>query len=213
MTCETQWSANTLHQTLPSHLCPGTHPAQIIACKLATKVLPVVARLDYPGIGPEHSWLMDTGRAEYHAITDAQALDALQLVSKLEGIIPALETSHAFAYLEVSLSAALCMLWRPTGSQHSSASAACQSPCAHIHADSAPCSATAAWMMLSGALTGRRVLLRIIASAAAVQDIHHLHTVQALCPTLPDGTRIVINLSGRGDKDVQTVAKALNNKF
>ena len=46
---------------------------------------------------------MDTGRAEYHAITDQQALDALQLVSKLEGIIPALETSHAFAYLEVCI--------------------------------------------------------------------------------------------------------------
>ena len=60
-------------------------------------------RLDYPGIGPEHSWLMDTGRAEYHAITDSQALDALQLVSKLEGIIPALETSHAFAHLEVGV--------------------------------------------------------------------------------------------------------------
>ena len=58
-------------------------------------------RLDYPGIGPEHSWLMDTGRAEYHAITDQRALEALQLVSRLEGIIPALETSHAFAYLEV----------------------------------------------------------------------------------------------------------------
>lgn len=60
-------------------------------------------RLDYPGIGPEHSHLMDSGRAEYFAATDKQALDAFQLVSRLEGIIPALETSHAFAYLEVSL--------------------------------------------------------------------------------------------------------------
>ena len=58
------------------------------------------ARLDYPGIGPEHSYLMDIGRAEYYAVTDAEALEAFQHVSKLEGIIPALETSHAFAYLK-----------------------------------------------------------------------------------------------------------------
>lgn len=58
-------------------------------------------RLDYPGIGPEHAWLKDSNRAEYHAVTDAEALEAFQLVSQLEGIIPALETSHAFAYLEV----------------------------------------------------------------------------------------------------------------
>lgn len=58
-------------------------------------------RLDYPGIGPEHSFLKDVGRAEYYAVTDAEALEAFQLLSQLEGIIPALETSHAFAYLEV----------------------------------------------------------------------------------------------------------------
>ncbi len=57
-------------------------------------------RLDYPGIGPEHSYLKDLGRAEYYAVTDAEALEAFVLVSRLEGIIPALETSHAFAYLE-----------------------------------------------------------------------------------------------------------------
>lgn len=57
-------------------------------------------RLDYPGIGPEHSYLKDLGRAEYYAVTDAQALDAFVLISRLEGIIPALETSHAFAYLD-----------------------------------------------------------------------------------------------------------------
>ena len=61
-------------------------------------------RLDYPGIGPEHSHLKDWGRAEYYAATDKEALDAFQLVSRLEGIIPALETSHAFAYLEASSS-------------------------------------------------------------------------------------------------------------
>ena len=58
-------------------------------------------RLDYPGIGPEHSYLSDIGRAEYFAVTDAEALEAFQMVSRLEGIIPALETSHAFAYLKV----------------------------------------------------------------------------------------------------------------
>ena len=57
--------------------------------------------LDYPGIGPEHSYLSELGRAEYFAVTDQQALDAFVRVSRLEGIIPALETSHAFAYLEV----------------------------------------------------------------------------------------------------------------
>ena len=92
----------------------------------------ISAGLDYPGVGPEHAYLKDTGRAEYYSVTDAQALDAFQWVSRLEGIIPALETSHAFAYLDT------------------------------------------------------------------------------LCPTLEGSPRIVINCSGRGDKDVQTVAKALD---
>jgi tryptophan synthase beta chain len=91
----------------------------------------ISAGLDYPGVGPEHSFLKDTGRAEYYSITDQQALDALQLLSRLEGIIPALETAHAIAYLD------------------------------------------------------------------------------QLCPQLSGSPRIVINCSGRGDKDVQTVAKLL----
>ncbi len=93
----------------------------------------ISAGLDYPGVGPEHSYLKDIGRAEYYSVTDQQALDALQRLSQLEGIIPALETAHAFAYLET------------------------------------------------------------------------------LCPQLTGNPRIVINCSGRGDKDVQTVAKALGN--
>ena len=93
----------------------------------------ISAGLDYPGVGPEHSYLNEIGRAKYFAVTDAQALNALKLVSELEGIIPALETAHAFAWL------------------------------------------------------------------------------QHLCPTLPDGSEIVINCSGRGDKDVSTVAEKLNN--
>jgi tryptophan synthase beta chain len=91
----------------------------------------VSAGLDYPGVGPEHSFLKDSGRAEYYSVTDEEALAAFQRVSRLEGIIPALETAHAFAYLET------------------------------------------------------------------------------LCPQLAGSPRIVINSSGRGDKDVQTVAKRL----
>ncbi|MGL5793229.1 MAG: tryptophan synthase subunit beta, partial [Waterburya sp.] len=89
----------------------------------------VSAGLDYPGVGPEHSYLKDLGRAEYYSITDKQALNAFHLLSKLEGIIPALETSHAIAYLDI------------------------------------------------------------------------------LCPQLTGNPKIVVNCSGRGDKDVQTVAK------
>ncbi|BAY22382.1 tryptophan synthase beta subunit [Calothrix sp. NIES-2100] len=92
----------------------------------------ISAGLDYPGVGPEHSYLKDQARAEYYSVTDAEALAAFQKLSRLEGIIPALETSHAIAYLET------------------------------------------------------------------------------LCPQLSGSPRIVINCSGRGDKDVQTVAKFLN---
>jgi tryptophan synthase beta chain len=89
----------------------------------------ISAGLDYPGVGPEHSYLKDSQRAEYYSVTDQEALDAFQRLSKLEGIIPALETAHAIAYLET------------------------------------------------------------------------------LCPQLEGSPRIILNCSGRGDKDVQTVAK------
>jgi tryptophan synthase beta chain len=59
----------------------------------------ISAGLDYPGIGPEHSWLNDLGRVEYVSITDKEALDAFQLCSRLEGIIPALEPAHALAHV------------------------------------------------------------------------------------------------------------------
>ncbi|KAI3702970.1 hypothetical protein L6452_28724 [Arctium lappa] len=91
----------------------------------------ISAGLDYPGVGPEHSFLKDLGRAEYYSITDEEALEAFKRLSRLEGIIPALETSHALAYLE------------------------------------------------------------------------------KLCPNLPNGTKLVLNCSGRGDKDVQTAIKHL----
>ncbi|MGH2888466.1 MAG: tryptophan synthase subunit beta, partial [Solirubrobacteraceae bacterium] len=58
----------------------------------------ISAGLDYPGSGPEHAWLRDRGRARYVAVTDAQALDAFARVARLEGIIPALESSHALAW-------------------------------------------------------------------------------------------------------------------
>jgi tryptophan synthase beta chain len=61
----------------------------------------VSAGLDYPGVGPEHAHLHDTGRVSYVPITDAHALAALKLTSRLEGIIPALETAHALAFLDV----------------------------------------------------------------------------------------------------------------
>jgi tryptophan synthase beta chain len=92
----------------------------------------ISAGLDYPGVGPEHSYLKDLGRAEYYSATDQDALAAFQRLSQLEGIIPALETAHAIAYLET------------------------------------------------------------------------------LCPQLSGSPRLIINCSGRGDKDVQTVAKFLN---
>ena len=92
----------------------------------------ISAGLDYPGVGPEHSFLKDIGRAEYGAVTDLEALKALKLVSELEGIIPALETAHAFAWLE------------------------------------------------------------------------------KLCPSLNEDSEIVINCSGRGDKDVNTVSSRID---
>src|SRR5262249_42001928 len=57
----------------------------------------VSAGLDYPGVGPEHSWLRDSGRATYQAVTDAEAMDAFALLCRTEGIIPAIESAHALA--------------------------------------------------------------------------------------------------------------------
>ena len=59
----------------------------------------ISAGLDYPGVGPEHSYLKDTGRVTYVAATDKEALTAFQLCTRLEGIIPALEPAHALAYV------------------------------------------------------------------------------------------------------------------
>ncbi len=59
----------------------------------------VSAGLDYAAIGPEHAWLQESGRAEYAYATDAEALDAFQELARLEGILPALESSHAIAHV------------------------------------------------------------------------------------------------------------------
>ena len=60
----------------------------------------VAAGLDYPGVGPEHAYLKETGRARYETVTDKEALEAFELLSRLEGIIPALESAHAVAYVK-----------------------------------------------------------------------------------------------------------------
>ena len=60
----------------------------------------IAAGLDYPGVGPEHAYYKKTGRAEYVSITDKEAIEGLKLLSKTEGIIPALESAHAIAYLK-----------------------------------------------------------------------------------------------------------------
>ncbi len=60
-------------------------------------VYSISAGLDYPGIGPEHAWLHDTGRAEYVSVTDSEAVDAFAYMSRMEGIIPAIESAHAVA--------------------------------------------------------------------------------------------------------------------
>jgi tryptophan synthase beta chain len=62
-----------------------------------TETHSISAGLDYPGVGPEHAWLKDSGRAEYVAITDDEALEAFHKLCRIEGIIPALESSHAVA--------------------------------------------------------------------------------------------------------------------
>ena len=61
-------------------------------------VYSISAGLDYPGIGPEHAWLHDIGRAEYVPVTDDEAVDAFEYLSRTEGIIPAIESAHAVAY-------------------------------------------------------------------------------------------------------------------
>ncbi|MBW2463689.1 MAG: tryptophan synthase subunit beta [Deltaproteobacteria bacterium] len=96
--------------TTPHHAAPLGHGRVGVLHGMKTYVLAdehgqiqeahsVSAGLDYPGVGPEHSWLKDTGRAEYVSIEDGEALDAFHWLAGSEGILPALESSHALAYL------------------------------------------------------------------------------------------------------------------
>jgi tryptophan synthase beta chain len=64
-----------------------------------TEAHSISAGLDYPGVGPEHAYLRDIGRVQYHSITDHEALEAFTLLCRLEGIIPALEPAHAIAHI------------------------------------------------------------------------------------------------------------------
>ena len=66
---------------------------------LVTEAHSISAGLDYPGVGPEHAWLAESGRARYESITDAEALEAFKLLAQTEGIVPALEPAHALAYV------------------------------------------------------------------------------------------------------------------
>ena len=68
-----------------------------------SEVHSISAGLDYPGVGPEHSYLKDFKRVEYYSVTDDEALEATKLLSRIEGILPALETAHAVAYLKYLL--------------------------------------------------------------------------------------------------------------
>jgi tryptophan synthase beta chain len=73
-----------------------------VLCDDDGQILPahsISAGLDYPGVGPEHAFLRDSGRARYVAVTDAEALEGLGLLARTEGILCALETAHAIAYL------------------------------------------------------------------------------------------------------------------
>ena len=94
-TFETAATINTgkpgIFHGMKSYFCQDDH-GQI------APVYSISAGLDYPGVGPEHAYLYDTGRAEYVAITDDEAVNAFEYLSKTEGIIPAIESSHAIAY-------------------------------------------------------------------------------------------------------------------
>ena len=73
----------------------------------------ISAGLDYPGVGPEHAWWKDSGRAEYVSVTDDEAVAGLALLSRLEGIIPALETAHAIAWMDMTQTDASRRRWTP----------------------------------------------------------------------------------------------------
>jgi tryptophan synthase beta chain len=82
-----------------SGIATGKHAAAQDADGQVLEAHSISAGLDYPGVGPEHAWLKDIGRARYVSVTDDEALHAFQTLCRLEGIIPALESSHALAWV------------------------------------------------------------------------------------------------------------------
>jgi tryptophan synthase beta chain len=95
---ETGWHAASLCAGRPGVLhCNRTYLLEVPNGQIM-ETHSISAGLDYPGVGPEHAWLKDTGRARYIAIKDEEALSAFHDLTRCEGIIPALESSHALAY-------------------------------------------------------------------------------------------------------------------
>lgn len=94
-TFETAATINTgslgIFHGMKSYFCQDEYGQIAPVCSIS-------AGLDYPGIGPEHAWLHDTGRAQYVAVTDDEAVDAFEYLSRMEGIIPAIESAHALAH-------------------------------------------------------------------------------------------------------------------
>lgn len=97
-------AGNDMHSATLTHGVPGVlHGARTYvqqdAAGNVSETHSISAGLDYPGVGPQHAHLKDSGRVEYVYATDSEALDALQVLSRTEGILPALEPSHAVAYV------------------------------------------------------------------------------------------------------------------
>ena len=95
-----EWERLRDFPELSSYLSPATPPSGL-------PPQPSSQQPNYPGVGPEHAWLKDTGRATYVSATDSEALKAFRLLCNTEGIIPALETAHAIAYVNTTLAPAL----------------------------------------------------------------------------------------------------------
>lgn len=140
----------------------------------------ISAGLDYPGVGPEHAYLKDSGRAEYEAVTDVEAMDALLELSRIEGIIPAIESAHAVAYA----SKYACKYACKYASKHASKYAQ------NAKADAGD--------------EGENV--RNHAEQSAKAGVMESDTVK------PSEQIMIICLSGRGDKDVNTIADYLDGK-
>lgn len=140
---------------------------------MALTALWMCCRLDYPGVGPEHSFFKDIGRAEYVSITDEEALEGNESppLDRLSAVV----AEVAGSFLEAGqMCECLFCYW------------CCFPP------------------------TAFQRVSRLEGIIPALETSHALAYLEKLCPTLKDGTRVVLNFSGRGDKDVQSVMKYLN---